>query len=166
MFYNDYVWVKGKPRGKGVGSTYKIIQDPYGKRFSIERFQNDAFQDIVYDSNIFDFRTLISKVESSWQKIPKGESSLIRDHDDRTIAQEFYAFENDLCTECRIHYPEGPLVAIQRMFYKNEKLSAMVLFDILERPAGLKIYGEKGDFAFESWDMSDPVTQEKLRSLT
>lgn len=167
MLFTDYVWVKGKPRGKSPcqplydGFAYKIVKDPYGKRISIERFNKGVFQDIIYDSNLFDFRWLI-KVESSWQKIPSTSSSLIVDHDDRTIAKEFYVFENDLCTECRIHYPDGPLVAIQKMIYREKNLNAMILFDTRNHPAGLKMYGDSGKCIFESWDMSDIAVQDKL----
>ena len=174
MLFNDYVWVKGKPRGKSPilpqdasnGTSYKIVKDPYGKRISIERLERGIFQDIIYDSNLFDFRVLIAKFESSWQKINHDKGTLIRDHDDRTIAEEFYVFEKGLCTECRIHYPKGPLVAIQKMIYgKENNLIAMVLYDVLDHPAGLKMVDAKAVCTFESWDMADKTVQEKLKII-
>jgi len=164
MFFEDYVWVNGKPKGKSKvseekGDYFKIVKDPYGKRISLERFSSGQFLDCIYDSNLFDFRALISKVDSSWQKIEEKASILIRDGDDRTIAEEFYVMENGLCQECRIHYPRGPLVATQKMFYENDTLKALVLFDILGRPVALKMTD------FESWNMNDAKTEEHLCNL-
>lgn len=179
MYFTDYVWVNGRPKGlmpttleESLKSTvYKIVKDPYGKRISLERFQSGHFLDCAYDSHLFDFRVLSSNRESSWQKIESESinqpSSLIIDHDDRTIAKEFYHFENGLCTECRIHYPEGPLVARQRIIYHEDKtLKAMLLFDVLGSCAGIKIFDPEGNCIFESWDMSEKKAQEKFLAHT
>lgn len=185
MFYRDYVWIKGKPQGRENSSShapetvdrYKIVKDPYGKRHSLEWYLEGKFQGIIYDSNLFDFRLCVSKMESSWQKIDmemidNHPAAIIRDHDDRTIAEERYVFTHGLCTECRIHYPGGPLVAVQKMFYETgkEEPSAVALFDQHIKPVGIKIFGQKDPdkgaiCIYESWDMTDEVALEKLDSL-
>ena len=177
MFFTDYVWINGRPKGRSErldessdALAYKIVKDPYGKRISLERFQSGKFLDCLYDSHLFDFRVLCSKVDSSWQKIDTGSitepSSWIIDHDDRTIAKEIYHFDKELCTECHIYYPQGPLVAKQKMAYQGKEnfLCAIALFDISNHPAGLKIFAPDGSGAciFESWDMSDELVQEQL----
>ncbi|CRX37813.1 hypothetical protein [Estrella lausannensis] len=185
MFYRDYVWIKGKPQGRenppgqqlDTTSRYKIVRDPYGKRHSVELYKDGKFQGIIYDSHLFDFRLCVSKMESSWQKIDAElvdhhPASLIRDQDDRTIAEERYIFAHGLCTECHIHYPGGPLVAVQKMFYEgaSEEPSAVALFDQHFKPVGIKIFGseapEKGfTCTYESWDMTDEAALEKLDAL-
>lgn len=185
MFYRDYVWIKGKPQGLERPVThqmdgevrYKIVRDPYGKRHSVELYVGGKFDKIIYDSHLFDFRLLVSKMESSWQKIDielieNLPASLIRDQDDRTIAEERYLFTHGLCTECKIYYPGGPLVAVQKMVYegKAEEPCAVVLFDQLFKPVGIKIFSKNDSqkeaaCVFESWDMTDEESLKKLDSL-
>ena len=66
-YYSDYYWKDGKPYGKDEINpnqspfAYKIVQDPYFKRFSIEKYRQEHFEKNVYDSILLDFRHLSLK---------------------------------------------------------------------------------------------------------
>lgn len=155
QYYMDYVWKNGSPRGSKPcteeeikkNTTYKIVADPYYKRISIEKYEIENFTEVVYDSALFDFRHLKLGEQLAWQKIPIHETentaiSHIRNQDDRLILIEKYRFDSGLCKECHTFSPFGPLVSIQKIFYKKLKdpFNGVTLFDSNNRLVMAKYY--------------------------
>ena len=147
--YEDYYWSHGIPRGVGkCGAAlpalhYKIVSDPYRKRISIERFTQNAFHAVVYDSALFDFRDLAPERQASWQKLSLGDhQALIRDHDDRTILFEDYTFTGGRCSFCKARSPHGPSVSEQMICYRasGDSFDGVVLWDSNRHPVILKKY--------------------------
>lgn len=174
--YHDYFWLKGVPKGydclqEGTDCAacicYKIVDDPYRKRFSIERYEKGRFATIVYDSLLLDFRHIKPAEQQGWSKetTTADEDSVtcvIRNQDDRIIYIETHAFEADVCRECQIFSPQGLFLAINRMFYKSkgDATDGVVLFDRQDKPVMYKLYetGEDGQFTDlieERWDLTD-----------
>ena len=101
-FFSDYFWRNGKPYGKGVideiqGKSYKVVSDPYFRRFSVEEYHKGKFQRIIYDSASFDFRHLSPLEQTAWHKEILSETAdqvvcLIRNGDDRDILKEINFF--------------------------------------------------------------------------
>lgn len=142
--YSDYIWNNGLPQGTKSTSEnifkqeiyYKIPSDPYHKRVVIEKYIENHFSDVIYDSALFDFRHLKQGDQLAWQKTPIHETHNtaichIRNQDDRLILMEEYRFEKELCRECRAFSPLGVLVSIQKIFYValNDPFNGVVLFD-------------------------------------
>lgn len=146
--YNDYYWKNGKPYGKGVTSsllriTYRIVIDPYHKRYSLEEYKEGHFERVIYDSALFDFRHLRRPEHATWQKETlKDSSTLIRDHDDRVILKETYEFQGDLCRACHLFTPNGILLSTHRLFYQplGDPFNGVVLLDINNKPILKKTY--------------------------
>lgn len=174
--YQDYVWLKGVPRGKlpvesdeiaTVATYYKIIDDPYHKRYSVERYEKGHFSGVAYDSLLFDFRHLRPAEQQGWSKettsVDEGSvTCLIRSQDDRVIYLETHVFEGEMCRECHIFSPHGLLLATSRMFYRSRGNTAdgVVLFDRQGKPVMYKLYetAEDGQFAElieEQWDLTN-----------
>lgn len=174
--YRDYYWRKGVPRGKDpinndeaqtLDVSYKIVDDPYHKRYSVERYENGHFNSIVYDSILLDFRHLKPAEQQGWCKETTATDEnavtcLIRNQEDRLIYLETHIFEDDVCRECSIFSPHGLLLATSRMFYRSEDdaTDGVVLFDRQDRPVMYKLYeiGEDGTFTElieEQWDLTD-----------
>lgn len=166
--FKSYYWKNGKPYGEGKtedfsGFTYRIVIDPYHKRYSLEEYSQGQFARIIYDSALFDFRHLRQPEQASWQKVSwKDNMSLIRNHDDRIILMETYAFESDLCRECRLHLPQGLLLSTHKLFYTslNDPFNGVILYDTNQKPVMKKTY-EMDESAFgkllsEEWDMQCP----------
>ncbi|MEC7839614.1 MAG: hypothetical protein VX777_06210 [Chlamydiota bacterium] len=174
-YYRDYYWKQGKPKGIDVLTeekistceSYKIVVDPYFKRYTIEKYSKGIFSDICYDSALFDFRRLKPVDQNAWQKETVNESDneiicLIRNQDDRVIVKERYIFENGLCRSCETIYPSGYLISTQRIYYKKlgDESNKVVLYDRLEHPILIKVYdadettGEFSELLNEQWDMS------------
>lgn len=172
-YFRKYYWDHGRPRGAEIADpaetlVYRVIVDPYYKRYSVEQYKNGRFSDIIYDSALYDFRWLKPREQIAWRKetIEAGEGQitcLIRNQDDRAIALEKYTFQAGLCTLCEIYYPHGPLLATQRMMHT--KLGAaensVVLLDRLFRPVVIKNYeadettGEFTTLIREVWNTKD-----------
>ncbi len=174
--YKDYFWLKGVPKGrtalddeqsKAAEVSYKIVDDPYHKRYSVERYENGHFNSIVYDSILLDFRHLKPAEQQGWSKetTVTDESTvtcLIRNQEDRLIFLETHLFNGDVCRECTIFSPHGWLLAKSRMFYrsKDDATDGVILLDRQDRPVMYKLYeiGEDGSFTElieEQWDLSD-----------
>ena len=166
--YLDYAWKGGIPYGiEPVDplstESYKIIIDPYRKRISIEKYSNNRFTEIIYDSALFDFRHLKSPENASWQKIVIKETDevvecFIRNQDDRILFFESYSFEQGLCRECTARSVHGYPISRQRMFYKafRDPFNGVVLFDSNNHPVMYKHYevDETGEFSLllkEEW---------------
>ncbi len=171
--FKSYYWDNGRPRGSGVTEasesvTYKVVVDPYYKRYSLEKYEKGQFVDIIYDSALYDFRWLKPQEQAAWHKetIKETENQLtclIRNQDDRVIAMEKYTFEKGLCLSCEICYPHGPLIAKQHITY--QKLGAeentVTLLDRLDNPVVIKKYeadevtGEFTTLISEVWNTKD-----------
>lgn len=164
--YKDYHWKNGKPYGKTLttdlsGITYRIVVDPYYKRFSLEEHENDHFKRLIYDSALFDFRHLKKPEQAQWLRHPLSEhKNLIRDEVDRLILIESYTFENNLCRLCQITTPHGTPIALQKISYESlgDPFNGVTLYDINETPILKKNYAfdpEKEEFTdliSECWE--------------
>lgn len=170
-YYSDYVWKDRIPYGKGsVEPTheccYKIVKDPYRKRFSIERYRNGKLDGVVYDSAIFDFRRLEPIHQMAWQReiiaeTPHETQCIIRDQDDRAILVETQLFERNHCRQCHLKSLQGIFISTHRVLYISEgdAFDGVILYDANEHPVMIKRYklGENGEFADlieERWDFT------------
>lgn len=169
--YKDYYWKMGKPYGihpieaSLSATSYKIIADPYYKRISIEKYQFNRIENVIYDSILLDFRHLTPAEQTAWQRESLTEhSSLLRNQDDRTILIETYEFEQQFCRLCRIQSIHGLPVSIHRMFYQalQDPFDGVVLYDMESHPVMMKRYQTDpftGEFTLllkEEWDMQSP----------
>lgn len=170
--FHDYSWKEGKPYGRQevnpsqTSFSYKIVVDPYYKRFSIEKYKYSNFDKVIYDSCLLDFRHLTLKDQMAWQReILKEdkESSvcLLRNQEDRAILIETLMFEGDRCRECTTRSVHGILLSIHRMYYccLNDDFNGVVLYDVEKRPVMMKVYetdpstGEFTNLLIEEWNM-------------
>jgi hypothetical protein len=171
--YSDYCWKNGVPQGVKLLTdphahiAYKIVTDPYHKRYSLEKYSQGIFQSIVYDSLFLDFRKLNPTEQTAWKRetlkeTPEELVSLIRNIEDRIVLIEKQYFQNNLCKECWIYTPHNLLVSTQKMFYKSLKdpFNGVILYDLNDKPVMRKLYntssqGEFTDLLEECWDMKD-----------
>lgn len=170
--FQDYYWKDGKPYGRQEVEaseaffSYKIIVDPYYKRFSIEKYQYRHFDKIIYDSCLLDFRHLTAKDQIAWEReILKEERDfslcLLRNQEDRAILTETLTFEESQCRACTTRSVHGILLSIHRMYYQclNDNFDGVVLYDIEKRPVMMKVYetnpmtGEFTHILNEEWNM-------------
>lgn len=171
-YFQDYYWKEGKPYGsreihpEQAPFSYKIIVDPYYKRFSIEKYQYAHFDQIIYDSCLLDFRHLTLKDQMAWQReiLKEEENSsfcLLRNQEDRAILMETLIFEKEQCRVCTTSSIHGIPLAVHRMYYchLNDPFNGVVLYDIEKRPVMMKIYeidpstGEFTNLLTEEWNM-------------
>jgi hypothetical protein len=168
--FDEYTWRSGKPVGrqlvpKNSLSSFRVITDPYKKRYSVEKYVSGEFVELVYDSNLFDFRQLKRADEAAWQREVVEESahlikSLIRSMDERVILIEEVFFQGNLCHTCRLLSPHGVWIATQKMFHRNlgDAFDGVALFDRLDHPILIKKYAKdasSGEFTTllsESWE--------------
>lgn len=124
MEYDDYYWDKGVPKGRKrttpkEKTSYKILSDPYRKRFSVEEYLEGSFQKILYDSNLFDFRSLFKGEDASWQRETLSETAtsahtLIRNMEERIVLKEELCYDSQgNCTGCTLYSPHGVLLGQQ-----------------------------------------------------
>lgn len=167
----DYYWKMGKPYGKEIVEasaphSYKIVSDPYGKRYSIEKYSQGCFEGIVYDSALLDFRKLQPAEQAAWEKEPleaeEGcERFLLRNQEDRAILIETHYFEQNRCRSCVVHSVHGVLLSTHRLTYKvlNDSFDGVTLYDSEDRPVMSKRYetdpqtGEFTTMLQEEWVM-------------
>jgi hypothetical protein len=171
-YFQNYYWKEGKPYGKEevdptqASFSYKVVVDPYYKRFSIEKYRYIYFDRIIYDSYLLDFRHLTLKDQMAWQreflKEEKDSSiCLLRNQDDRAILIETLTFEHDRCRTCITSSVHGIPLAIHRMYYRrlNHPFNGVVLYDMEDRPIMMKVYEidslthEFTDLLIEEWNM-------------
>lgn len=165
--YIDYYWKMGKPYGMDKVNpsqtplSYKIVSDPYHKRFSIEKYHYIHFEKIIYDSSLLDFRRLTLKEQIAWQReILKEDLNqsicLLRDQDDRAILIETLTFEQNQCRMCSTSSVHGIPISMHRMYYhsRQDPLNGVVLYDVEGHPVMMKIYE------------SDPQTEEFTHLLS
>jgi hypothetical protein len=136
-FYLKFSWKNGTPFGidpvqGAVPVAYRVIKDPYRKRFSVERYHNLIYQSTVYDSGVFDFRKLRSAEQKVWRREEIEQGALIRDEDDRVILRERYFFLGDVCQELELRSAQDLLVARQTMYYSSlgDPFDGALLFDL------------------------------------
>lgn len=172
--YADYFWQKGVPKGRrkiGVPPSsaicYKIITDPYRKRFSIEQYEKGAFKQVVYDSIYLDFRRLKPSEQQGWQQEVISQSDreivcLIRNQEERVLYREIQEFEGSFCRSCSLYAPQGLLLSIHRMSYTalGDAFDGTLLYDGHTRLVLAKRYqsSEQGEFTElleERWDLED-----------
>lgn len=167
--YKDYYWKDGKPYGKEVtddlaGLTYRIVVDPYYKRFSVEEYEEGRFKRLVYDSALFDFRALKRPEYAAWRREPiDEENSLIRNEEDRLVLIESYLFEGPVCRGCLVATPHGTPVSYHRMHYEKlgDPFNGVILFDANHKPVMKKIYAltpeteEFGELLQEIWSPTE-----------
>jgi len=154
-YYETYYWKNRRPKGwKKLNKkefcnriAYRIVCDPYFKRFSIEKYNKGQFVDLVYDSALFDYRLLQEDQQQAWHKSLLSENNeeavyLIKNQDDRIIIKETYFFKNGYCLSCSAHHPQGPLVSTQKMYYEilGDSFNGVTLFDREKRPILTKVY--------------------------
>lgn len=148
----DYFWENGKPVGRqkvssAASLSFRILTDPYRKRFSLERYFLGRFDSMIYDSNLFDFRDLKKGENSAWQRDCIEETaslsrSIIRNIEERIILIEEAHFENDICRECKLFSPHGIWIATQNILYRSldDPFDGVMLVDTLSHPILTKIY--------------------------
>lgn len=170
-YYLDYCWKEGIPYGIRKLETpdqtsYRILADPYRKRISIEKYHEGNFFKVVYDSHLFDFRSLKTLNQAAWRKENLEETSekhlrrLIRDHDDRAVLIEEYTFTEGKCTECRTQSIHGIPVSHQHIYYASlgNSFNGVVLYDANDKIVMEKRYtidessGEFGELQNENWN--------------
>lgn len=175
--FQEYYWKDGKPYGRQevdpteVSCSYKVIVDPYYKRFSVERYRLTRLDKVIYDSYLLDFRHLTLKGQTAWHRevVKEEESSslgLLRNQEDRAILFEGLAFEKDLCRECTTTSIHGIHLATHKMYYKSlgDDFNGVILYDIEERPVMMKVYevdddgNEFTNLLLEVWDMQNYST--------
>jgi hypothetical protein len=167
--FEDYFWKDGKPVGirktPPEAISFRIITDPYKKRFSVEKYSLEKCQEVIYDSNLFDFRHLKNGADAAWQRecIEEKEEqdlSYIRNMDERIILKEEAFFSGNFCRSCKIYSPHGVLIAIQKILHRSQgdPFNGVILQDILEHPILVKHYeldessGEFTTLLKEIWD--------------
>lgn len=176
-FYRDYIWKKGVPLGCGrllddqilqLPFAYKIVDDPYRKRFSIERYLGAAFDQVIYDSQLLDFRRLKPAEQQGWQReiiqqTANETSCLIRNQEERMLYLEHLRFESQYCRECRLSTPQGTPLSIHRLFYTalNDSFDGILLYDnndhlVLAKRYAVGPTGEFTELLEERWDHQDP----------
>jgi hypothetical protein len=169
--YQSYYWKMGKPYGDQLGDlkasiSYKIVVDPYHKRYSIEKYQQGLFDKIIYDSILFDFRQLKPIDQMAWQREllkedPYCTVCLLRNQEDRAILLETQFFEQNWCHSCAVSSIHGIPLSIHRMYYQafGDPFNGVILYDIENRPVMMKTYQvdpKTGEFTLlikEEWDM-------------
>lgn len=170
--YQDYFWAKGKPVGlrqvpKNSPASFRVLSDPYGKRFTIESYTQGKFQEVVYDSNLFDFRLLKKEEDNAWQReileeTPDFVRSLIRNMEERIILIEEAFFEGNVCRFCSFSSPHGIKMAKQNILLQSlgDPFNGVMLIDLLKHPILIKEYEvdeKEGEFTRlikEKWDHS------------
>lgn len=169
--YQDYYWKMGKPYGLGLATpsdhlSYKIVTDPYHKRYSIEKYHDHSFQEVIYDSIFLDFRHLKPHDQLAWQKECLDEQAdsviyLLRNQEDRVILIETQQFQQNLCRSCSISSVHGILISTHRLYYTTfgDPFNGVILYDKEEKPVMKKTYqtdpdtGEFTSLLAEEWDM-------------
>ncbi len=179
--YKEYYWKNGKPYGRQIVDpssiqSFRIIVDPYFKRFSLEKYARGKFEKIIYDSVLLDFRHLTPLHQTAWQKEVIEESEqeqhcILRNQDDRAILVEKTIFMNQRCQVCCLYSIHGLLLSFHQIFYQDwgHPFNGVVFFDTERNPVMIKKYAfdpETDAFSSllsEEWDMSQkPVIPSEL----
>lgn len=169
VLFSDIYWKNGRPKGRGssteAGTGYKIVADPYFKQISVEQYENYLFTHTVYDSALLDFRKLREEIHPSWQTAQaQGDGrEVIRNHDDRVVLVQEFAFIDELCRSCKFYSPHGAFLGSHQLYYthQGDAFNGVILFDSEARPVMKKTYTfEDGIFTQlqdESWEVKSIV---------
>lgn len=167
--YKNYCWRDGIPYGTEKteilqNKTYRVISDPYRKWISVEQYQSGIFESVVYDSHLFDFRTLKTLNQAAWLKETLSDDEnhvrcLLRDQDDRAVLIEEYSFKKGKCQDCRTLSVHGLPVSYQRILYQENgaPFNGVILYDANDHIVMEKRYkideksGEFGELLCENW---------------
>ena len=173
LFYKDYHWVEGLPKGLSPLTedevpenelSFKIMSDSYLKRFSVERYVKGKYQELIYDSHVYDFRLLKVEAMHAWSREPLRESQdesfcLVRDHDDRVILKERGVFKDSYCVECTLYSPYESILGVQTMSYQElgDAENTALLRDAYGKPVMLKRFASDDEGGFSrlvetKWD--------------
>lgn len=160
--YSDFYWKRGVPLGlkklqdyQTHSDAYKIVTDPYRKRFTIENYRFGIFQKVIYDSQLLDFRKLTMSEQVGWEREILSENShkveaIIRNMEERVVLLEKYHFEGGVCRECQIFSLQNNHLATQKMFYEtlHDSFNGVLLFDATGRRVLKKVYqvNQEGQF--------------------
>ncbi len=174
-YFQNYYWKGGKPYGSEIVDpaqslfSYKIVVDPYYKRFSIEKYHYSSFEKTIYDSLLLDFRHLTLKDQMAWQReIVKDEEDqsicLLRNQEDRVVLIETLTFEHHQCRTCLTSSVHGIPLSLHRMYYRDlqDPFDGVVLYDGEGRPVMIKTYEtdlltkEFTNLLSEEWNMQTP----------
>ncbi|GAB4233917.1 MAG: hypothetical protein Tsb0021_13050 [Chlamydiales bacterium] len=172
-YFLDYSWKEGKPVGRNlIGDptsaplSFRVITDPYFKRYTIEKYRWGIFETLTYDSFLLDFRHLTPRDQLAWQRKNISHSDnkdlyLIRDMNDRVIIIESFVYEGSYCRKCALTSPHGILIGTQRIYYKDlgDPFNGVILFDSEGQKVMKKGYevDRQGNFTKlleENWDFS------------
>lgn len=173
--FQDYYWKGGKPYGSAIvdpsqiATSYKIIVDPYYKRFSVEKYRYVYFEKVIYDSLLLDFRHLTLKDQVAWEReIVQEEKDqsicLLRNQEDRIVLVETLTFEQNQCRSCLTSSVHGIPLSTHRMYYRllQDPFDGVVLYDMEGRPIMMKTYeidplsGDFTNLLSEEWNMQTP----------
>jgi len=179
--FQEYYWKDGKPYGRhavdpsSTPTSYKVIVDPYFKRFSVEKYHHSHFEKIIYDSALLDFRHLTLKDQTAWHREVLQEENdtstcLLRNQDDRAILIEDLVFEENQCRMCTTRSIHGVTLSMHRMYYRNlqDPFDGVILYDNEERPVMVKMYesdpltGEFTHVLLEEWNMQMHSTMDDI----
>lgn len=157
MDYQDYRWKEGVPYGISLTETpsfftYRIFQDPYRKRFSVEEYEKGVFKRVVYDSGAFDFRILFKEEDAAWQReILADGRSIIRNMEERIILIEEHLYQKDICLGCKLYSPQEVFIGLQTVMdqERGDAFNGVKLEDATGRKVLQKKYAKDpvtGDF--------------------
>lgn len=171
MLFLDYYWSQGVPKGRKpiadeVVDSYKIVDDPYHKRYSVERYHKGQFVEVVYDSALLDFRHLKPATQQGWQREERTRTEntiecLLRNQEDRVVFLEKHIFEGHLCRTCKVFSPHGLLCSTHQMHYTalGDSWDGVELWDRNQHMVMKKVYrpaenGEFGELLEEHWEFA------------
>ena len=166
----DYYWSHGVPKGNSIAlenapEAYKIVDDPYHKRYSVERYRKGRFVEVIYDSALLDFRHLKPAAQQGWQReeITRTDTTiecLLRNQEDRVVFLEKHTFETHLCRKCEVFSPYNMLCSVHQMHYTalGDEWNGVILWDRNQHPVMVKRYqslesGEFGELLEEQWEL-------------
>lgn len=172
MEFQDYFWKEGIPIGlrprKGVSLLprhYKIVTDPYRKRWVVEKYTEGVWEGVIYDSALFDFRRLKIMAEEPWEReticrTREQETILLRDPEDRLVAREIFSFQGGKQKRWELQSIHGIPICSHTLFSTlwGDSFSGLVLRDREGRMILWKQYElDPNTHAFsklvrESWD--------------
>lgn len=168
-YFCDYCWRKGRPYGKkqterSASVAYKIVTDPYHRRYSIERYVSGRFESVVYDSILLDFRRLNESWYDAWERelVESSERhvvTILKDEEGRARIRETSHYRGGVPVQCDLESIHGVLVAVQKIYRTSfdDPWNGVILLDREGRPVMQKLYdivdvGEFGALREEHWE--------------
>lgn len=168
-----YHWKKGRPKGvepvrdaSSHPTTYKVVHDPYFIHITLEKYHFGKFQELIYDSQLLNFRKLNPRDQHAWSRetvqIEKNSTAcVIRDVNDRILYLETHYFDGNFCTSCEVKTPHGWLISTHRMYLqkRGDPFNGVILYDRNSIPVMKKVYAvsesdEFTDLLQEEWEIT------------